>query len=48
MILGWQSLILILEALKDRPVKRQGEGEVDSVLAKRVRSVKLEGGDGVL
>jgi hypothetical protein len=40
-ILGWLSLVTILEEFKDRPVKRAGEADVSSLLAKRVKGVDL-------
>lgn len=43
LVLGWLTLLAILEELKERPVKRGGEFDAANSLAKRVRSVDLGG-----
>jgi hypothetical protein len=41
--LGWKTLLTIIDALKDRPVKRGSEMDDAGMLAKRVKGVDLGG-----
>jgi hypothetical protein len=43
LVLGWLTLLTILDELKERPVKRGSELDVASTLAKKVKKVDLGG-----
>lgn len=40
-VIGWKTLQLILDELKERPVKRGSEMDVAGVLSKRMRGANL-------